>query len=50
MLASGKPLSDFESNWADGEPNDAQNMDCAYMESTLKYKSTHWICNITLYF
>lgn len=43
MLASGKPLSDFESNWADGEPNEATNMDCAYMESSLEYKAKNLI-------
>ena len=37
MIANGRTLSDFESNWADGEPSGGQNKDCAYMEKDLKY-------------
>ena len=36
MIANGRTLSDFESDWADGEPSEGQNKDCAYMEKDLK--------------
>ena len=31
FIGGTKALSFFESDWADGEPDNGQNKDCAYM-------------------
>ena len=35
-IGGTKPLTDFESDWAPGEPVNADSVDCAYMEKASK--------------
>ena len=43
MNGNGKALSDFESDWAENEPIDRPNMDCAFMSL-----ESGWVVN-TIY-